>query len=106
MVIAPPSAMGSPWMKQFSSYQTGICSGWMQVRGARRRRAADAGFVLSDHADWNGLITAIKATEAEKVYLTHGSTAVFGRYLEEVEKIHAVELKTLFEGENSNLEDS
>ncbi|MCH6234797.1 ligase-associated DNA damage response exonuclease [Cognataquiflexum rubidum] len=106
MIIAPPSAMGSPWMKQFSPYQTGICSGWMAIRGARRRRAADAGFVLSDHADWEGLITAIKATEAEKVYLTHGSTAVFGRYLEEVEKIHAVELKTLFEGENSNLEDS
>lgn len=106
MVIAPPSAMGSPWMKQFSPYQTGICSGWMNIRGARRRRAADVGFVLSDHADWEGLITAIKATEAEKVYLTHGSTAVFGRYLEEVEKINAVELKTLFEGENSNLEDS
>jgi putative mRNA 3-end processing factor len=106
MIIAPPSAMGSPWMKQFSPYQTGICSGWMNIRGARRRRAADAGFVLSDHADWEGLISAIKATEAEKVYLTHGSTAVFGRYLEEVEKIHAVELKTLFEGENSNLEDS
>lgn len=106
MIIAPPSAMGSPWMKQFSPYQTGICSGWMNIRGARRRRAADAGFVLSDHADWEGLISAIKATEAEKVYLTHGSTAVFGRYLEEVERIHAVELKTLFEGENSNLEDS
>jgi putative mRNA 3-end processing factor len=106
MIIAPPSAMGSPWMKQFSPYQTGICSGWMNIRGARRRRAADAGFVLSDHADWEGLISAIKATEAEKVYLTHGSTAVFGRYLEEIEKIHAVELKTLFEGENSNLEDS
>ena len=106
MIIAPPSAMGSPWMKQFSPYQTGICSGWMNIRGARRRRPADAGFVLSDHADWEGLISAIKATEAEKVYLTHGSTAVFGRYLEEVERIHAVELKTLFEGENSNLEDS
>lgn len=106
MVIAPPPAMGSPWMKQFSPYQTGICSGWMNIRGTRRRRAADAGFVLSDHADWNGLITAIKATGAEKVYLTHGSTPVFGRYLEEVEKIHAVELNTLFEGENNNPEDS
>ncbi|MCL6261705.1 ligase-associated DNA damage response exonuclease [Aquiflexum sp. TKW24L] len=106
MIIAPPSAMGSPWMRQFSPYQTGICSGWMAIRGARRRRAADAGFVLSDHADWEGLISAIKATGAEKVYLTHGSTAVFGRYLEDVEKIHAVELKTLFEGENTNLEDS
>ena len=100
LIIAPPSAMGSPWMKKFSPYRTGICSGWMNIRGARRRRAADAGFVLSDHADWEGLISAIKATEAEKVYLTHGSTAIFGRYLEEVEKIQAVELETLFEGEN------
>jgi putative mRNA 3-end processing factor len=106
MIIAPPSAMDSPWMRQFNPYQTGICSGWMAIRGSRRRRAADAGFVLSDHADWEGLISAIKSTNAEKVYLTHGSTAVFGRYLEEVEKIHAVELKTLFEGENTNLEDS
>jgi len=103
LIIAPPSAMGSPWMKKFSPYRTGICSGWMNIRGARRRRAADAGFVLSDHADWEGLISAIKATEAEKVYLTHGSTAVFGRYLEEVEKIQAVELETLFEGENGSL---
>ncbi|WP_373492875.1 ligase-associated DNA damage response exonuclease [Aquiflexum sp.] len=100
LIIAPPSAMGSPWMKKFSPYRTGICSGWMNIRGARRRRAADAGFVLSDHADWEGLVSAIKSTEAEKVYLTHGSTAVFGRYLEEVEKIQAVELETLFEGEN------
>lgn len=102
LIIAPPSAMGSPWMKKFSPYRTGICSGWMNIRGARRRRAADAGFVLSDHADWEGLISAIKATEAEKVYLTHGSTAVFGRYLEEVEKIQAAELETLFEGENGS----
>ncbi|SMD43246.1 putative mRNA 3-end processing factor [Aquiflexum balticum DSM 16537] len=102
LIIAPPSAMGSPWMKKFSPYRTGICSGWMNIRGARRRRAADAGFVLSDHADWEGLISAIKATDAEKVYLTHGSTAVFGRYLEEVEKIQAVELETLFEGENGS----
>jgi putative mRNA 3-end processing factor len=102
LIIAPPSAMGTPWMQKFSPYRTAICSGWMNVRGARRRRSADAGFVLSDHADWEGLISAIKATEAEKVYLTHGSTAVFGRYLEEVEKIQAVELETLFEGENGS----
>ncbi|EMS30963.1 mRNA 3-end processing factor [Mariniradius saccharolyticus AK6] len=106
MIIAPPSAMGSPWMKKFSPYRTGICSGWMNVRGARRRRAADIGFVLSDHADWEGLIAAIKGTQAEKVYLTHGSTAVFARYLEESEGIHAVELRTLFQGENGDLGDS
>lgn len=105
LIIAPPSAMGTAWMKKFAPYRTAVCSGWMNIRGARKRSAADIGFVLSDHADWEGLITAIKATEAEKVYLTHGSTAVFGRYLEEVEKIQALALETLFEGETANLGD-
>ncbi len=96
LIIAPPSAMGTPWMRRFSPYRTGICSGWMNVRGTRRRRAADRGFVLSDHADWEGLIRAIEATEAEKVYLTHGSTAAFGKYLQDEKGINAVELQTLF----------
>jgi putative mRNA 3-end processing factor len=96
LIIAPPSAMGTPWMKRFGSYRTGICSGWMAVRGTRRRRSADRGFVLSDHADWEGLVTAITASEAEKVYLTHGNTASFGRFLQEERGIDAVELKTLF----------
>jgi len=96
LIIAPPSAMGTPWMKRLGSYRTGICSGWMAVRGTRRRRSADRGFVLSDHADWEGLVTAITASEAEKVYLTHGNTASFGRFLQEERGIDAVELKTLF----------
>lgn len=96
LIIAPPSAMGTPWMRRFSPYRTGICSGWMAVRGTRRRRAADRGFVLSDHADWEGLVAAITATEAERVYLTHGNTASFGRFLQEEKGIDAVELKTLF----------
>jgi len=96
LIIAPPSAMGTPWMKRFGPYRTGICSGWMAVRGTRRRRAADRGFILSDHADWEGLVSAITATEAEKVYLTHGNTASFGRFLQEEKGIDAVELKTLF----------
>jgi putative mRNA 3-end processing factor len=96
LIIAPPSAMGTPWMRRFSPFRTGICSGWMAVRGTRRRRSADRGFVLSDHADWEGLVSAITATEAEKVYLTHGNTASFGRFLQEEKGIDAVELKTLF----------
>ncbi|MDG1277709.1 MAG: ligase-associated DNA damage response exonuclease [Algoriphagus sp.] len=96
LIIAPPSAMGTPWIRRFSPYRTGICSGWMAVRGARRRRASDRGFVLSDHADWEGLVSAITATEAERVYLTHGNTASFGRFLQEERGIDAVELKTLF----------
>lgn len=96
LIIAPPAALNTPWMKKFAPYQTGICSGWMAVRGSRRRRAADRGFVLSDHADWEGLISAIEATEAERVYLTHGNTASFGKFLQEEKGIDAVELKTLF----------
>ncbi|WP_306416716.1 ligase-associated DNA damage response exonuclease [Fulvivirga maritima] len=66
IVVATPSAIGSPWMKKFMPYSVGVASGWMSLRGARRRRAVDRGFVLSDHADWDELNTAVKATEAEK----------------------------------------
>jgi putative mRNA 3-end processing factor len=93
VVIAPGSADGSPWMKRFSPYSVGVCSGWMQVRGNVRRRNADAGFVLSDHADWNGLLSALKDTGAEKVYVTHGFQAAFSRYLNET-GIYSAEVKT------------
>jgi putative mRNA 3-end processing factor len=95
VIIAPPSADGSPWMNRFGNYSLGICSGWMQVRGNQRRRNADAGFALSDHADWNGLLQSVKATGAEKVYVTHGFQSVFSRYLNEL-GIAAAEVKTEF----------
>ncbi|TKS56219.1 ligase-associated DNA damage response exonuclease [Mesohalobacter halotolerans] len=81
IVIAPPSAHGTTWMRKMVPYVTASASGWMSTRGARRRRAIDRGFVLSDHADWDGLISAIKATECEKVICTHGYTNIFSRYL-------------------------
>lgn len=93
VVIAPPSADGTPWMKRFSPYAVGVCSGWMQVRGNARRRNVDAGFPLSDHADWPGLLQAVKATGAEKVFVTHGFQAAFSRYLNET-GIEAGEVKT------------
>lgn len=83
IVIAPPSADGTPWMKRFYPYSVGVCSGWMQVRGNARRRNVDAGFVLSDHADWDGLLNAVRATGAEKVFVTHGFQSAFSRYLNE-----------------------
>jgi len=98
IIIAPPGADGSPWMKKFSPYSVGVCSGWMQVRGNIRRRNADAGFALSDHADWNGLLNAVKATGAEKVFVTHGFQAAFSRYLNE-NGIAAAEVKTEYRGE-------
>lgn len=83
IIICPPSALGSPWLRKFQPYAFGYCSGWMALRGAKRRMAADRGFVLSDHADWEGLIKAIDATGCECVRLTHGYTASFTRYLSE-----------------------
>ena len=81
IVIAPPSAGGSSWMKRFGDYSDAFASGWMQLRGARRRRGVDRGFILSDHADWPGLMTAVRATEAERVIVTHGSIGVMVRWL-------------------------
>jgi putative mRNA 3-end processing factor len=83
LVIAPPSADGSPWPRKFEPASAAVASGWMRVRGARRRRAVDRGFVLSDHADWPGLLTAVKATGATRVLATHGFAAVFARHLRE-----------------------
>ena len=98
MVLAPPSALGSAWMKKLQPHSLGIASGWMALRGTRRRRAADRGFVLSDHADWAGLNAAITATGAQRVIATHGYQAAFARWLTE-QGIEAHEEQTLFEGE-------
>jgi putative mRNA 3-end processing factor len=53
----------------------------MRLRGVRRRRGADRGFVLSDHADWDELHTAIRETGAERIFATHGYTEIFARWL-------------------------
>lgn len=98
VIIAPPGAEGSTWMRRFTPFEVGVCSGWMQVRGNVRRRNVDAGFALSDHADWNGLLQAIHATGAERVYVTHGFQAAFSRYLNE-RGIWSAEVKTEYGGE-------
>jgi putative mRNA 3-end processing factor len=99
LVLAPPSAHRSPWMKRFKTPQTGFASGWMQVRGNRRRRGYEQGFVLSDHADWNGLIRTIDETKAKRVLVTHGQTDVLAKYLQETRGIEAHPLGTHYEGE-------
>ncbi len=83
LVLAPPSAAGSPWLRRFGTISTAFASGWMQVRGNRRRRNLDRGFALSDHADWNGLIEVIRATGAARVLLTHGQAPTLERWLRE-----------------------
>ncbi len=98
IVIAPPSAGGSSWIKKFQPYSTAMASGWMMVRGNRRRRATDRGFVMSDHVDWNGLLTTIRESEADRVFATHGYTDILVRYLRE-EGREAEVLRTPWEGE-------
>lgn len=98
MLIAPPSALGSSWARRFGAAETGFASGWMQLRGVRRRRAADRGFVLSDHADWAGLNEAIRATGAERIFVTHGYTSIFRRWLED-QGYDAQVVETEYEGE-------
>lgn len=99
LILSPPSGHRSSWMKRFARPQTAFASGWMAVRGARRRRGYERGFVLSDHADWTGLIQTILQTGAKTVYVTHGQTEVLSRYLSEQHNIEASPLQTLFEGE-------
>ena len=98
LVIAPPSALAGGWLRKFGDASTGIASGWMALRGVRRRRAADRGFVISDHADWPGLNAAIRETGATRVFATHGYTAAFHRWLRE-EGYDAHVVSTEYEGE-------
>ncbi len=83
LVLAPPSAAGSPWMRRFRRVQRGFASGWMRLRGNRRRRNFDRGFVISDHADWPDLLRTVDETGARRVIATHGSSDALVRYLRE-----------------------
>lgn len=83
LVIAPPAVHGSRWVRKLGRHSDAFASGWMRLRGARRRRGTDRGFVLSDHADWPGLTSAIAATQADKVIVTHGYEDVMVRWLSE-----------------------
>ena len=83
LVLATPSALNSTWARRFKPASSAFASGWMALRGVRPRRAADRGFIMSDHADWNGLNDAIKQTGAERIFVTHGYTSVFSRWLSE-----------------------
>jgi putative mRNA 3-end processing factor len=98
IVIAPPSADSPGWVKKFPQTSTAFASGWMQIRGHRRRRSVDRGFVLSDHSDWPGLIRTIRQTEAENIWVSHGYTDEMVRWLREA-GLNAREVETRFAGE-------
>jgi putative mRNA 3-end processing factor len=97
LVLAPPLSNDASWFKQLGDYNVGYCSGWMAVRGTKNRMAADKGFILSDHADWTELNHAVEETGAQKIYVTHGSTAVFSKWLCE-KGLDARDIKTMYGG--------
>ncbi len=105
LVIAPPGALGSQWSRRFGAHESAFASGWMAMRGVRRRRAGDRGFVISDHADWQGLLWAINETGAENIYVTHGYTDIFSRYLND-NGWNAQVVPTQFEGETLDADDA
>jgi putative mRNA 3-end processing factor len=100
LVVAPPAVHGSAWARRLGDFSDGFASGWMQLRGARRRQGVDRGFVLSDHADWPGLQSAIAATGAERVIVTHGFEAVMVRWLQQ-QGLAAEGFRTEFGGEDA-----
>lgn len=101
LIVAPPAAADSAWLRRFGRQATAFASGWMLVRGARRRRSLDRGFVLSDHVDWPGLMDAIAATGAETILVTHGFVPVVVRHLKEKGR-DAHPLETRFAAEDDS----
>lgn len=104
LLMAPPSVQGSTYLRKFQPVSLAMASGWMMIKGIRRRRALDRGFVLSDHADWPGLLTAIEATGATRVGLTHGYTQPLANYLHQRGSHETFLLETQFTGETSDLQ--
>lgn len=105
LLLAPPAALTGSWARRFGPLSTGFASGWMQMRGVRRRRSVDRGFVMSDHADWSGLNDAIRETGAENIYVTHGYTEIFTRWLTE-NGYNARIVPTEFSGEDTDSGDA
>jgi putative mRNA 3-end processing factor len=103
LVLAPLSARGTPWMRRLPNASTAFASGLMRVRGVRRQRAFDRGFVLSDHADWSALLSTIADTGAGRVLVTHGWSEPLARYLRETRGLETGTLRTAFEGETGEL---
>jgi putative mRNA 3-end processing factor len=101
LIVAPPSAAGSIWLRRFGDISTGFASGWMRLRGARRRRALDRGFVLSDHVDWPSLLAAVEGTGAERVWVTHGTREPLVRWLTE-RGLEAKAVASSWKGEEDN----
>ncbi len=101
LILAPPGALGSTWTRRFGPYETAFASGWMRIRGNRRRKSYDQGFVISDHADWPALLQTVRETGARKIYVTHGYADELSRFLNE-QGYDAEPLETLFSREEDD----
>lgn len=101
LIITPPATMDSKWLKRFEPYSTAYASGWMQIRGNKKRLAVDKGIVISDHADFQGIIEAVNATGCEKVSFTHGYADFMARHFSE-KSLEATVLKTDFMGDHES----
>ncbi|RAJ06478.1 putative mRNA 3-end processing factor [Chitinophaga skermanii] len=103
LILAPPSAFGTPWMRKFGDYEVAMCSGWMQLRGQRRRLGVEKGFVYSDHCDFSSLNEAVQLSQAENVYVTHGYETQYVQWLREQYHLNAQVMKT--QHDNAEQED-
>ncbi len=99
LILATPGSIGASWLKKVGPHETASASGWMAIRGTRRRLNTDKGFILSDHADWKGLNQTVSDTGAENVYVTHGYSTIYSKFLRE-QGLNAQVLETSFGDEN------
>ena len=100
LILAPLLARGTPWMRRLGDFSDAFASGTMRVRGARRQRNVDRGFVLSDHADWPALLQTVAEVGASRVLTTHGHAEPLARYLAS-QGIDSGVIRTAWEGEAS-----
>lgn len=103
LIFAPPAAQNSPWMKRFPDASVAMASGWMAIRGTRRRRNVDRGFVVSDHVDWTDLAKAIELCNPTELWVTHGFSDVVARYQSELGR-QARPIVTQFVGDDADVE--
>ena len=109
MIVAPPGGHGTPWQRKFGKdVATAFASGWMLLRGNRRRRGVGRGFIMSDHADWTGLLDAIDQTGADEVWCTHGYTGALARFLAEERGLNVATVDTRYSdsGEAADADDA
>ena len=92
-------------MRRLGDLSDALTSGLMRVRGVRRQRAFDRGFVLSDHADWPALLDTVGETGASRVLATHGYAEPFARHLSTL-RLETGTLRTAWEGEGAQTDDA